>query len=256
MYKASAEVTDNGDGTLSVNWTVANTDGEAVDSIVFHNEYSYGDQGTDVNIGAVKVLDGRELKNGEFTFLLTDSNGELVSKAVNNENGSVQFATLTFTEPGTYTYTVSEEKGDMENITYDDTVYTVTITVTDSLKGYLEAAVDFGGEVPVFTNRYTAPEEPAPSQPEEPEKDEPDQNTKTNNTTNNTINNTTNNTTNKTTNTTINKTVNEKTTTTTAKRVKTGDETNAMIWIVLGGVAVLVFAGGVISVRRRKRNNK
>ena len=256
VYKASAEVTDNGDGTLSVNWTVANTDGEAVDSIVFHNEYSYGDQGTDVNIGAVKVLDGRELKNGEFTFLLTDSNGELVSKAVNNENGSVQFATLTFTEPGTYTYTVSEEKGDMENITYDDTVYTVTITVTDSLKGYLEAAVDFGGEVPVFTNRYTAPEEPAPSQPEEPEKDEPDQNTTTNNTTNNTINNTTNNTTNKTTNTTINKTVNEKTTTTTAKRVKTGDETNAMIWIVLGGVAVLVFAGGVISVRRRKRNNK
>ena len=211
-----------------MNWTVANTDGEAVDSIVFHNEYSYGDQGTDVNIGAVKVLDGRELKNGEFTFLLTDSNGELFPKQLITRMDLYSLPLLPLRNRELILIQFSEEKGDMENITYDDTVYTVTITVTDSLKGYLEAAVDFGGEVPVFTNRYTAPEEPAPSQPEEPEKDEQ---TKIQQPTILQIIPSTilqHNTTNKTTNTTINKTVNEKHNTTTLLQRELRQETRPM----------------------------
>jgi pilin isopeptide linkage protein len=157
VYYATAEVTDNGDGTLSAKWTVKDTDGNPIDSIVFQNEYSY--QGTvGVTLAASKSLSGRTLKAGEFIFLLKDSNGNVVSKAVNSETGAIQFADLNFDTPGSYTYTISEEKGNAENVTYDSTVYTVTIHVTDSGKGYLTASIDNGGKAIAFTNTYKEPE--------------------------------------------------------------------------------------------------
>ena len=157
VYYATAEVTDNGDGTLSAEWTVKDTDGNPIDSIVFQNEYSY--QGTvGVTLAASKTLSGRTLKAGEFIFLLKDSNGNVVSKAVNSETGAIQFADLSFDTPGSYTYTISEEKGNAENVTYDSTVYTVTIHVTDSGKGYLTASIDNGGKAIAFTNTYKEPE--------------------------------------------------------------------------------------------------
>ena len=165
IYKATATVTDNSDGTLSAVWSVTDADGNAVDSIVFHNEYSYSGT-TTVTLGATKALDGRVMEEGEFNFLLKDSDGETVAKAVNSKDGAVQFDELSFDKPGTYEYTISEEKGDDATITYDDTVYNVTVTVADSGEGYLTASVDFGGETPAFTNVYTAPEEPT----EEPAK--------------------------------------------------------------------------------------
>ena len=157
VYYATAEVTDNGDGTLSAEWTVKDTDGNPIDSIVFQNEYSY--QGTvGVTLAASKTLSGRTLKAGEFIFLLKDSNGNVVSKAVNSETGAIQFADLSFDTPGSYTYTISEEKGNAENVTYDSTVYTVTIHVADSGKGYLTASIDNGGKAIAFTNTYKEPE--------------------------------------------------------------------------------------------------
>lgn len=165
IYKATATVTDNSDGTLSAVWSVTDADGNAVDSIVFHNEYSYSGT-TTVTLGATKALDGRAMEEGEFNFLLKDSDGEIVAKAANSKDGAVQFDELSFDKPGTYEYTISEEKGDDATITYDDTVYNVTVTVADSGEGYLTASVDFGGETPAFTNVYTAPEEPT----EEPAK--------------------------------------------------------------------------------------
>lgn len=165
IYKATATVTDNSDGTLSAVWSVTDADGNAVDSIVFHNEYSYSGT-TTVTLGATKALDGRAMEEGEFNFLLKDSDGETVAKAANSKDGAVQFDELSFDKPGTYEYTISEEKGDDATITYDDTVYNVTVTVADSGEGYLTASVDFGGETPAFTNVYTAPEEPT----EEPAK--------------------------------------------------------------------------------------
>ena len=165
IYKATATVTDNSDGTLYAVWSVTDADGNAVDSIVFHNEYSYSGT-TTVTLGATKALDGRAMEEGEFNFLLKDSDGETVAKAANSKDGAVQFDELSFDKPGTYEYTISEEKGDDATITYDDTVYNVTVTVADSGEGYLTASVDFGGETPAFTNVYTAPEEPT----EEPAK--------------------------------------------------------------------------------------
>lgn len=157
-YKAVAQVTDNGDGTLSVDWTVTNGNNEEIDEITFKNTYKAAP--TSVTLGASKRLDGRAVKAKEFAFELKDENGKVVSKASNDENGSVQFAALTYDQTGTYQYTISEVKGSDKTITYDDAVYTVTVEVTDDGNGTLKASVDNGGKEAVFTNVYTKPAEP------------------------------------------------------------------------------------------------
>lgn len=157
VYYADAVVEDNQNGTLSVTWEVKDkTDGEALSEATFTNTYKAS--ATKVTLAASKTLSGRTLKAGEFIFLLKDSNGNVVSKAVNSETGAIQFADLSFDTPGSYTYTISEEKGNAENVTYDSTVYTVTIHVADSGKGYLTASIDNGGKAIAFTNTYKEPE--------------------------------------------------------------------------------------------------
>lgn len=157
VYYADAVVEDNQNGTLSVTWEVKDkTDGEALSEVTFTNTYKAS--ATKVTLAASKTLSGRTLKAGEFIFLLKDSNGNVVSKAVNSETGAIQFADLSFDTPGSYTYTISEEKGNAENVTYDSTVYTVTIHVADSGKGYLTASIDNGGKAIAFTNTYKEPE--------------------------------------------------------------------------------------------------
>lgn len=169
VYNVSAEVTDNGDGTLSVRWTVPQAE---ENTVIFENTYTAS--ATDVSIGAGKVLNGRDLAEGEFTFLLKDESGNLVSSAVNTENGSIRFDRIEFTEPGTYVYTVSEEVGENPDITYDDTVFTVTVNVTDDRAGHLKSSLsiaegDQETDSIVFENTYTEPEKPAETpKPEEP----------------------------------------------------------------------------------------
>lgn len=170
-YKAAAQVTDDGDGTMSVDWTVTDGDNKETDKIAFKNTYKAAP--TSVTLGAAKRLDGRQVEAKEFAFELKDENGEVISKASNDKNGSVQFKTLTYDKTGTYKYTISEVKGDDDTITYDDTVYTVTVKVTDDGEGTLEASVDNGGKETVFTNIYTEPEEQ--EKPQKPDKtDKPD----------------------------------------------------------------------------------
>ena len=161
IYTALANVKDNGDGTLSVAWTVSNGT-ETVDQITFTNTYK-ADAVGNVIFQATKKLEGRDLKDGEFTFQLKDENGEVISEAANTVNGSVRFDALSFDKAGTYNYTVSEVKGNDDTITYDDTVYNVTVTVTDDLQGHLVATVtgEGGNELNMtFNNKYTKPAEP------------------------------------------------------------------------------------------------
>lgn len=161
IYTALANVKDNGDGTLSVAWTVSNGT-ETVDQITFTNTYK-ADAVGNVILQATKKLEGRDLKDGEFTFQLKDENGEVISEAANTVNGSVRFDALSFDKAGTYNYTVSEVKGNDDTITYDDTVYNVTVTVTDDLQGHLVATVtgEGGNELNMtFNNKYTKPAEP------------------------------------------------------------------------------------------------
>ena len=159
-YTAKATVTDNGDGTLKIEWSFTDAEGNALENnaITFNNTYEAAP--TSVSLGAAKRLEGRTLEAGEFTFELKDEDGNVVSKAKNDESGAITFDTISFDKVGTYKYTISETAGNDDTITYDDTVYNVTITVTDSGEGYLTASVDSGDKGLVFTNKYTKPAEP------------------------------------------------------------------------------------------------
>lgn len=154
-FAVTTTVTDNGNGTLSVAHKVDND----ANTVGFAN--SYTPAATSVTLGASKVLDGKSLEADEFTFVLTDEGGEQVT-ATNDANGMVVFPAIDYKEPGTYQYTISEVKGDKSDVTYDESEYAVTVTVKDNGEGSLVATVAYeGGNVPVFTNTYNAPEGPA-----------------------------------------------------------------------------------------------
>ena len=154
-FAVTTTVTDNGNGTLSVAHKVDND----ANAVGFTN--SYTPAATSVTLGASKVLNGKSLDAEEFTFVLTDEGGEQVT-ATNDANGMVVFPAIGYSEPGTYQYTIAEVKGDESDVTYDESEYAVTVTVEDNGEGSLVATVAYeGGNAPVFTNTYNAPEAPA-----------------------------------------------------------------------------------------------
>ena len=159
-------VTDNGDGTMTAKAELKSRNGEdAKDTIVFKNSYTA--QPASVTLGASKAYVGGELKDGQFTFELKDKDGKVVSKAKNTKEGQIVFETITYDQAGTYEYKISEVNDEQKDVTYDKTVYGVTVTVTDNQQGSLMAAVEYdGGKAPVFTNKYSKPAKPA--KPEEP----------------------------------------------------------------------------------------
>ena len=154
-FAVTTTVKDNGDGTLSVAHKVSND----ANAVGFTN--SYAPAATSVTLGASKVLNGKSLEADEFSFVLTDKGGEQVT-ATNDANGMVVFPAIDYKEPGTYQYTIAEVKGDKSDVTYDESKYAVTVTVKDNGEGSLVATVAYeGGNAPVFTNTYNAPEGPA-----------------------------------------------------------------------------------------------
>ena len=155
-YKVVVNVTDNGEGEL-----VATAEAEG--DITFTNTYEAAP--TSVTISASKVLNGAQLKGGDFNFQLA-SDGKVVATAINDANGAVTFDSIKFTEAGTYTYTIAEAKGNAEGVTYDETVFTATVEVTDDLEGHLSATVAYDA-TPVFKNTYTAPVTPQPTPKDE-----------------------------------------------------------------------------------------
>lgn len=160
-YKATAEVTDNGDGTLAVTWSFATAAGDPANAIEFNNAYTATP--TSVLLGGTKVLDGRALAEGEFTFVLNDADGNELQTVTNNAQGGFCFDQIAYDAAGTYEYTISEVKGDAEGVTYDDATIAVKVVVTDNGKGALEVTeltYDGKTELPVFTNTYVKPEEP------------------------------------------------------------------------------------------------
>lgn len=155
VFAVTTTVTDNGDGTLSVTHKVDND----ANTVGFTN--SYTPAATSVTLGASKVLNGKSLDAEEFAFVLTDEGGEQVT-ATNDVNGMVVFPAIQYGEAGTYQYTIAEVKGDESDVTYDESEYAVTVTVEDNGEGSLVATVAYeGGNAPVFTNTYNAPEAPA-----------------------------------------------------------------------------------------------
>lgn len=166
-YDVTVTVTDNG-GMLS-----ATADRQATD-VRFDNTYTPTPVG--VTVKADKHLAGRDLNDGEFAAELKDSDGNLLQtkrfarvprdaqsdKATNvrEGEGTLEFDKLTFDRAGVYTYTVTEQDGNLGGVTYDRTVHTVTVTVTEDAKTHrLVAAVSYsngeGGEEGIlFRNTY------------------------------------------------------------------------------------------------------
>ena len=159
-YTVVTTVSDNGDGTLTATHKLEGT----TESAGFTNKYHA--MPTQVSIGAIKVLEGRELKKGEFSFKLVGEDAE--STVTNDADGKINFDKFEYDEPGTYVYTISEVKGDEAGMTYDKSVFTATVNVVDDGEGNLKASVAFtkgdkSVEGIVFNNTYKKPETPVPT---------------------------------------------------------------------------------------------
>lgn len=150
-------VVDNGEGGLVVEHALTTDDA----NVAFVNTYAHST--TSVVLGATKVLSGKALADGQFTFALTAENGT-VYQAKNDAAGSVAFPALTFAEPGTYVYTISEVNDKQANVTYDTATYQVIVNVVDDGQGNLVATVAYDeGAAPTFKNSYTEPPAPTPA---------------------------------------------------------------------------------------------
>ena len=159
-YTVVTTVSDNGDGTLAATHKLEGT----TESAGFTNKYHA--MPTQVSIGAVKVLEGRELKKDEFSFKLVGE--DIESTVTNDADGKINFDKFEYDEPGTYVYTVSEVKGDETGMTYDKSVFTATVNVADDGEGNLKANVAFAKgdksvEGIVFNNTYKKSETPVPT---------------------------------------------------------------------------------------------
>lgn len=162
-YRVTTTVKDNGDGTLDVTHKLVDAD-----EAEFENVYTA--KSTKLALTAAKVLEGADLKAGQFTFKLSGGGVELT--ATNDANGQVTFSELSFTQAGTYTFTISEVNDGQQGVTYDETERKVTVTVEDDRLGNLIASVNQEElEACVFRNTYTKHEEPAkPTTPATPTK--------------------------------------------------------------------------------------
>ncbi|MEE0303289.1 MAG: FctA domain-containing protein [Senegalimassilia anaerobia] len=157
-YTVVTTVEDNGDGTLSVAHAL-----EGAREATFANAYQAAP--TTVTIGASKTLVGKNLEDGQFTFVLTAADGTEL-KAKNAADGKIAFPALTFDKPGTYEFALTELDDAQANVTYDKHAYKVTVTVVDDGLGHLNATVAGDADVLAFTNTYVEP--PTPVQPTQP----------------------------------------------------------------------------------------
>ena len=172
VYTVTVTVTQSNDGRgLSASAQVTDAEGATASDVLFTNTYTpkgvvVGPSGS-AQIGGTKTLavsDGadRALAEGEFTFVLLDANGDEVGRVANAADGSFVFDGLTFDAAGTYSYTVAEVSGSAGGIGYDDSLFAVTVEVTeDTDANALVADVSYakdGATVDAisFENTYTA----------------------------------------------------------------------------------------------------
>jgi len=164
-YLVKVDITDDGVGNLStaVTYYNKNNPSQAISAgeVVFNNTYDAEDI-TDYKINGTKELKGNTGSTvPTFEFELLDSTGTVISNVRNNDNGAFEFTLGSFNQEGEYTYTVREKAGNEAQMTYDTTVYTVTINVED-INGKLTATqvIKKGNETVNgihFVNIYTAP---------------------------------------------------------------------------------------------------
>lgn len=153
VLDVTVNVTDDGSGQLAA------TANKTAADLTFTNTYT--PTATTATITGTKALTGRDLAEGEFFFDLKDADGNVVQTVQNGADGTFGFAPLQLDKVGTYVYTVSERAGATANgVTYDTTVFTATVTVTENAETHaLEAQVAYskGGKAAdavAFSNSY------------------------------------------------------------------------------------------------------
>ena len=146
---ATVTVTDNGKGALEA--TVTYDDEKA-----FENTYTPAGA-TSVTLGAKKVLEGKDLEAGKYSFELKKADGTVVETVTNAADGTVTFSPISYDESqvGTHKYTISEVAGTETGITYDKTVQEVEVTVEKVSATELKATASKEANDLVFTNTYT-----------------------------------------------------------------------------------------------------
>ena len=153
VLDVTVSATDDGSGQLTA------TANKTAADLTFTNIYT--PTATTATITGTKALTGRDLAEGEFSFDLKDADGNVVQTVQNGADGTFGFAPLQLDKVGTYVYTVSERAGATANgVTYDTTVFTATVTVTENAETHaLEAQVAYskGGKAAdavAFSNSY------------------------------------------------------------------------------------------------------
>jgi len=179
LYTINVEVTQNyvtNKFEAKVTSILKNGESFAGGIPVFDNTYLPPLPAAKIAFSANKTVSGDtyNIKGGEFNFLLKGKGVEIEAK--NNAAGDVVFPEITFSEAGNYSFTLNEVKGAIEHMTYDDSVYTINVEVTQNyVANVLEAKISilkngesFSGGIPVFNNAYALPK-PEPPKPDPPQ---------------------------------------------------------------------------------------
>ena len=220
-YMVHTQITDNGDGTLKAEHQVltgVGDDGKMIpaeeNKIAFVNRYKA--EPANVTIEGMKKLEGKKLEDGQFTFQLKDTDGNVIAEAKNNKDGTIRFENLKFDSEGTHEYTISEVNDKQTGVTYDEHVYKIIVSVTDDGSGVLSAKIS--GDEATFTNHYKSTE--LKTDPKTDLKTNPKTNPKT------------------------------PTSDVKDKAPETGDESSMGLYLVLMGIAAM---SGVLALRRKSK---
>ena len=151
-YTVTVKVTDDLQGNLKAEVTYDTTDGKAPTFTNVHTPSAIT-----VELTGRKTLKGRELKADEFAFQVTDGSGNVVATAKNDAAGELKFSGIALSQAGKYTFAVTEVKGSVKGMIYDDAKYIVTVEVVNE-NGVLKATVTEPESGLVFQNTYKTPD--------------------------------------------------------------------------------------------------
>ena len=164
------------DGMKATVWITVTRDGDALVSTVANpkdtvfNNFVKEVQPAKAKFELTKVLTGRNLKDGEFSFVLKDDKGNVIQTVTNNAQGNISFDNIVYDKPGVYYYTVEEVKGNEADVVYDNMVAKFQVTVTKTVgekENLLVAAVLLPLDTE-FNNSYIPPKPPTPPTPPTP----------------------------------------------------------------------------------------